>query len=48
MSTQLRLGILHVRIGHERIGGVGVVERPEVYVEHVREGKEVRCDLSLF
>jgi len=31
-----RLGILHVRIGHERIGGVGVVERPEVYVEHVR------------
>jgi hypothetical protein len=38
-----RLGLLHVRIGR-----VGVVERPEVYVEHVREGKEVRCDLSLF
>jgi len=35
-----RLGLLHVRV---RAG-----ERPEVYVEHVREDKEVRCDLSLF
>jgi len=34
-----RLGLLRV------IGGAG--ERPEVYVLHVREGKEVRCDLSL-
>jgi hypothetical protein len=35
-----KLGLLHVRV---RAG-----ERPEVYVLHVREGKEVRCDLGLF
>ena len=35
-----KLGLLHVRIGE-------VGERPEVYVLHVRGGKEVRCDLSL-
>jgi hypothetical protein len=34
-----RLGLLRV------IGGAG--ERLEVYVLHVEEGKEVRCDLSL-
>jgi hypothetical protein len=36
-----RIGLLYVRVR-------GVKGMPEVYVLHVREGEEVRCDLSLF